>query len=494
MHYRLTGASSKNKLTSIIIIAAALTACQADGNKYEQESILRDTLGNTKQISAGFSSSQDANLLPIETPLEAELDSNEEPEAAESNIEAFDFEPAGVLTSNFFPKRNSTESQSKVTPLVHNPNYVGLCTELSINQWYNLTVTAGTTYCIYFDIPTDSRTEFMAVNQTSTRQVSMEVFHDLPANYTFTSEGTSNLSGAVDNVLHYTESGHYYMQFVGSAGDGGQIQFAAGVNTNIDQYEPNDDVPTSAELPSGYNKISANLDHQNEEDWFNYLAPQGQDVVVGLYVGSNAWILEVLTQTGWQQLNLNERYTLSSGASSVRYNIRVRRNSVVAFNSSPYNLVFGPRIADISDYEVNPPEDDVLIRMPYGTGQNYYPTQVHKNVAWKAKIKDSKGYPIEGVKIILSYGATEVPGADTTAMTGADGFVREQITFPGCTGDFTSVHTENLGPYAGTYETEYDIGGWKMAVPDTTSADDIGVGGNNVPFVSIAHICDQNLL
>lgn len=138
MHYRLTGSSSKNKLTSIIIIAAALTACQADGNKNEQESILGDTSGTTKQISAGGSSSQDANLLPIENPLEAELDSNGEPEAAESNIEAFDFEPVGVLTSNFFPKTNSTESQSKVTPLVHNPNYVALCTELSINQWYNL--------------------------------------------------------------------------------------------------------------------------------------------------------------------------------------------------------------------------------------------------------------------------------------------------------------------------------------------------------------------
>lgn len=32
-----------------------------------------------------------------------------------------------------------------------------------------------------------------------------------------------------------------------------------------------------------------------------------------------------------------------------------------------------------------------------------------------------------------------------------------------------------------------------MTVPDTDPADGIGVGGSNVPYVNIAHICDQDL-
>lgn len=114
-------------------------------------------------------------------------------------------------------------------------------------------------------------------------------------------------------------------------------------------------------------------------------------------------------------------------------------------------------------------------------------------MAWKAKIKDSKGYPIKGVKVVLGYGTTEVAGADSIAVTGANGYAKKAFTIPSCTGDYTRIHTENYGSYAGTYKTKFDIGGWKMTVPDTDPADGIGVGGSNVPYVNIAHICDQDL-
>ena len=347
----------------------------------------------------------------IEEPISSLLVASEDPVNDENDVATtqVELQTSTRLNQNNF-KNLEVEAPvigNKVSALTYDVNYSPLCTKLNINTLYKVAITAGNTYCIYFDIPTNSRTQFLAQQQTATRQIHADLFQDIPGNYTFTLLNSSDSSGSEDNILQYTEAGHYYYQFYATSSDGGNIQVVAAVNTSIDQYEPNDTVTQSKRLESGkYNKTIAHIDNPAEYDYFNYHAAQGQDVVVGLYDDSKPFV------------------------------------------ASYYRLLFGPKISDITDYEVNAPDNEVLIRMTYVPGHPYYTSQVHKNMDWRIKVLDSENQPI---------------------------------------------HQEKFGPYAGTYKTEFDVGAWIMVLPDTTADDDIGVGSPTGNQVTLAHICKQTL-
>lgn len=445
-------------------------------------------------------SSISVTLPVIEEPISSLLVASEDPVNDENDVATtqVELQTSTRLNQNNF-KNLEVEAPvigNKVSALTYDVNYSPLCTKLNINTLYKVAITAGNTYCIYFDIPTNSRTQFLAQQQTATRQIHADLFQDIPGNYTFTLLNSSNSSGSEDNILQYTEAGHYYYQFYATSSDGGNIQVVAAVNTSIDQYEPNDTLTQSKRLESGkYNKTIAHIDNPAEYDYFNYHAAQGQDVVVGLYDdhGTHQWKLELLQPSGWQELDLNQRWDLHNLDPNTVINIRVRHDDSKPFVASYYRLLFGPKISDITDYEVNAPDNEVLIRMTYVPGHPYYTSQVHKNMDWRIKVLDSENQPIEGVKVNLLYGTTDLGSKSTTDYTSNDGYVRKSESLPACSGNVTATHQENFGPYAGTYKTEFDVGAWIMVLPDTTADDDIGVGSPTGNQVTLAHICKQTL-
>lgn len=408
-------------------------------------------------------------------------------------------EEFGALTKDDFTRDSELyQHTDDSASLSARSNYTPACYKLNINTLYHLTPAVGGSYCIYFSITKKSRTQFLAFNQTAQRQVNIDVFQDKLANHTFTRVGSSYKSGASDSVLYFTEPGHYYLQMKTVRADGKAIKFVAASNTVVDLYEPNDSYATSYKLPNGrYNKIYANLDHPSDVDHFKYTALQGQDLVVGVYndMHKNELKFELLNGTKWIDLKLNTRYDLSGLNPLHTVYIRVSQKAGKPHDRGSYRVLFGPKISDILKVSVNPPPRENLVRMTYDSSYAYYPTQVHNNVLWQATIHDSKKKPIEGVKIIFKYGATEVPGADSSALTNKKGLASKLVKFPDCTGDYVRHHLERFGAFAGRWKTEYDVGGWYMTVPDTTVKDDIGVGGSiRHPYVRIAHICKQTYL
>lgn len=78
--------------------------------------------------------------------------------------------------------------------------------------------------------------------------------------------------------------------------------------------------------------------------------------------------------------------------------------------------------------------------------------------------------------------------------TDISGVATGSESLPDCIGSATVVHYEPFGDAEGYWETEFDPGFWAMEVPDARNEDHVGVGGDNVPVVTLAHICKQTFL
>jgi hypothetical protein len=410
-----------------------------------------------------------------------------------SNVASPDIEvlSEGTSTAEGYqsePKKNT------ISALAYDPSYSPICTELSINTLYNLTISSGNYYCVYFEVSQKSRTEFTALYQTVNRQVNVDVFQDVNANYSFTSLGNSVDTDSDDSVISFTEPGHYYMQMYATQSDGGTISFAAASNTAVDGYEGNDSMSSVYTLADDVNEILANLDYIGDYDYYRYQSDHGQDLYLSFtdIAGNNQWIIELLTSGSWSELTAGNEYKLSSFTSGDYAYIRVRQRTGVAYNSASYGLSLGSLIDDLSDASADTTEN--LIRMTYGTTSTYYTTQVHNELNWSTKIKDSAGYPMKGVRVEFMYETEDIPTHTSVQYTNASGIASASLTLPDCTGNNSVVHYHSFSPSQGYWETEYDAGGWRIEVPQARPDEEVGVGGDNVPYVTMAHICKQTYL
>jgi hypothetical protein len=381
---------------------------------------------------------------------------------------------------------------------VHNPSYVPLggCPELNINLLYTFTPGSGAINCFYFEIPQDSRTEFIALGQTAGTQTNIEVFHDVQANYGFELLGTSTESDADDSVVTFTESGHYYFQLRNVVADGSSIQFAVASNTNIDAFEHNDRFDHAFELEGDINTINANLDHITDVDHYVFNAANGQNVFLRLndFFGNNEWSLELLNGGSWVPLASNSDWLLGGIASGSDVFVRVIHRAGAVHNANhTYQLTFGSRIMAIDNVDVDTTENIVRITSAWFNSP-YLTTQFHNELNWKAKIEDSTGAGIEGVTIQFTYATADIPVTTLSAITDASGFVDETIVMPDCVGDRTIYHEEPFGLNEGRWSSDIVHGAWFITVPESRADDDVGVGGDNVPDVQIGHICDQTYL
>lgn len=261
-------------------------SCLVSISHAEQDDISVEIIPSSIELG-----SQIDGLAPVESSVSEVIFAD--PEISEGGSVS----PASSATSEV-EKANVVETEAlAITPLVYDASYTPYCTELSINTLYYLTPVTGSTYCIYFDIDEDSRTEFTVYDQTEGTQVSLQVFQDTNADYTFYSLGSSSDTDADDSVIAYTEAGHYYMQFVASSSAGDAVYFAAASNTNIDEFESNDSTSDVTVLTDDINEISANLDYIGDYDYFAYESDHGQNLYLALTdtIGNNQWILEYLS-------------------------------------------------------------------------------------------------------------------------------------------------------------------------------------------------------
>lgn len=163
-----------------------------------------------------------------------------------------------------------------------------------------------------------------------------------------------------------------------------------------------------------------------------------------------------------------------------------------------YNMKVGKRIDNI----------DHLTPLSSHSGGG---TLINANVAsrqfynqweWGARIEDSNGAPIEGV-VVINYFDVDRWGPSGTnyqydfGVTNAQGEVIRFLNM-GCTsGEDTHVSIRRwiqAGKPDEYWKTEYTKGDYWIEVPQARNQDEIGVGGGVLGNVTVAQICDQELV
>jgi hypothetical protein len=106
-------------------------------------------------------------------------------------------------------------------------------------------------------------------------------------------------------------------------------------------------------------------------------------------------------------------------------------------------------------------------------------------------LRDSTGQPLEGATatLILNKGAGE---KRYDLITDSAGSAAQALELGRCYGQLKSdPFWTSSGKYRYKWEVEYNLGDWLIQVQDKEAS---GVGGHNVPNVSFAQICHQNML
>jgi len=98
---------------------------------------------------------------------------------------------------------------------------------------------------------------------------------------------------------------------------------------------------------------------------------------------------------------------------------------------------------------------------------------------------------MQSVRVVFSYLTQDIAQRDYEDLTNASGIAGGSISVPDCNGNYTVTHT---APNGQTWRTELDVGGWWIDVPDAYHPGNVGVGGDNYPYVVIGHLCDQTYL
>ncbi|MBV7545045.1 hypothetical protein KW849_01815 [Pseudomonas sp. PDM26] len=118
-------------------------------------------------------------------------------------------------------------------------------------------------------------------------------------------------------------------------------------------------------------------------------------------------------------------------------------------------------------------------------------TQAYRVLNWSVRLRDSTGQPLEGATatLILNKGADDEKFALITDSTGS---AAQALELGRCYGQLKSdPFWTSSGKYRYQWEVEYNLGHWSIQVQDK---EDSGVGGYNVPNVSFAQICYQQML
>ena len=137
---------------------------------------------------------------------------------------------------------------------------------------------------------------------------------------------------------------------------------------------------------------------------------------------------------------------------------------------------------------VNVDTSENLARIGSGDFSPYLTTQAHNELDWSMRVLDSNGDPVKGAIVHFRYSTTDIAEQVDTAVSNSAGIAGDTISLPNCTGNIPVRHTTG----GNTWVTEFDLGAWAIDVEDT-DPNEVGVGGDNYPAVTLGHICDQTL-
>lgn len=375
-----------------------------------------------------------------------------------------------------------------------------LCQTLNTGVLYTLSNSVvGNASCFHFEITERAKTTALLVGQNAQTDANLTIFRH-EADDSLSVVGTSTNTGNADEVvLALTELGHYYWYIDVVAADGGDFNFAAVANTDADAYELNDSVALSTALPDKFNKLSGNMDSASDVDYYHFTAVRGQDTIISLVdsYNNNEWLLEFYNG-GWQTLGSNQTHSLTGLPANQVLNIRVTPNPAVTVDPShDYQLSFGSKAVSFGPHSVA--GESNVTRVSYGATEIYLTTQAYRDLNWTATINDSTGQPIEGIEVVLKvdkHAPFSTGGApnyvDYSQLTDSTGQAVGSVNLGTCSGEYTSEkHYEYKFGTKNWWITNFNYGVWRIEVPGYP---DLGVGGNNVQYVVLGHLCRQTYL
>ncbi|WP_105169151.1 hypothetical protein [Pseudoalteromonas sp. T1lg23B] len=390
---------------------------------------------------------------------------------------------------DFSSQETTTES---ITPV---------CPTLSTGNLYTLSgASAGNTICYHFEITERSKTTALLVGQTGASNIDLSVLkHN--SDDTFALLGTSANPGTDDEVVvALTEPGHYYWYMEVKESDGSAFNFGAAVATQLDEYEFNDTVATATMLSTGQNVIQGNMDSATDIDMYQFTAVNGQNLALRLKDNSSDEYIFEVYNNGWVPLAANKIHPISGLQENHTITLRVRANTALPVNTNnQYTLSVQSVVASFTSHKISGEAN--VIRIPYSAFSDpYLTTQAYRNLNWSLTLNDSTGAPIESASAKLVLADTDGT-TDYVQTSDANGRISNSINLGTCSPQVTNIeHTQYSLGYKNTWHSDVEVKGWRLEIETNLDSDNdgiidkIGIGGENVPWVYLGHICDQDLV
>jgi hypothetical protein len=244
-------------------------------------------------------------------------------------------------------------------------------------------------------------------------------------------------------------------------------------------------IPSAATvLPDKLNTIEDSLADETEVKHYSFIAVRGQDVWIKA-VGTKGGLLtlEYNRDGNWAVIPWGKPFTVSGLQPNQEVQVRISKKPSVPFVAGDiYKLEFGSA----------PYYADSRVRGDAGELPLYWATtQAYRVLNWSVRLNDSTGQPVEGATatLILNKGADD---KRYNLITDSTGSAAQALELGRCYGQLKSdPFWTSSGKYRYKWEVEYNLGHWLIQVQDKEAS---GVGGHNVPNVSFAQICYQNML
>lgn len=402
--------------------------------------------------------------------------------------------PSTTTESKQYRRQSAAMQQSVTTTASFTP----LCPTLDVNVLYTLSgVQSGNSYCYHFAVTQKAKSTIGLTGQSSSTDFALMLLKDDGANNVSIVDTSDVIGNGNETIVTLTEPGNYYWYMVPYATDGTPINFVAAVNTQIDAYEVNDTLVQATALPDKFNTIVGNSDSTIDHDYYQFTAVRGQDVVIGLNGvtsgTSSRWITEISGNgNNWQILQNDAFAVVGSLQQNQILYVRVRPNTTAAWSGeSQYRLQIGSRPMQ-GTHSVSGEYN--LVRIPYSVFSTpYLTTQFSRKLNWRTNLLDSKGVVISEAKATLRIWPNLDVGQnylDYEETTNTFGSISKMINFSNCLGSRNLIFLDSSSGQSYNWLTYFNVGAWQIHVP---GGPDAGVGGMNVPAVTLGQICSMSI-